>query len=115
MQYVGTNYGQDISNELQNKITVIVIESVHTDYVMVRHGFREFIIRSGQMNIQRARKSQENIIHAAVHKGENMDAPMKLVILQNQISQGEFAANIEVPVELNDSEKTQFSNEWLTY
>jgi hypothetical protein len=25
VQYVGTNYGQDISNELQNKITVDII------------------------------------------------------------------------------------------
>jgi hypothetical protein len=31
-----------------------------------------------------------------------MDAPMKLAILQNDISQGEFAVNIEVPVEIND-------------
>jgi hypothetical protein len=44
-----------------------------------------------------------------------MDAAMKLEILQNEISQGEFAANIEVPVELNDSERTQFGNEWRTY
>jgi hypothetical protein len=27
-QYVGTNYGQDISNEPQNKITVDIIEPV---------------------------------------------------------------------------------------
>jgi hypothetical protein len=30
VQYVGTNYGQDISNELQNKITVDIIEPVHS-------------------------------------------------------------------------------------
>jgi hypothetical protein len=40
---------------------------------------------------------------------------MKLVILQKKISQGDFAANIAVPVELNDSEKTQFSNDWRTF
>jgi hypothetical protein len=40
---------------------------------------------------------------------------MKLAILQNEIAQGEFTANIEVPVELNDSEKTQFSNDWRTF
>jgi hypothetical protein len=44
-----------------------------------------------------------------------MDAPMKLAILQNKIAQGEFAANIEVPVELNDYDKTQFSNDWRTF
>jgi hypothetical protein len=36
-QYVGTNYGQDISNELQNKITVILVEPVHTDDVLLKH------------------------------------------------------------------------------
>jgi hypothetical protein len=40
---------------------------------------------------------------------------MKLAILQNEIAQGEFAANIEVPVEINDSEKTQISNDWCTF
>jgi hypothetical protein len=44
-----------------------------------------------------------------------MEAPMKLAILQNEIFQGEFAANIKVPVELTDSEKTQFSNDWPTF
>jgi hypothetical protein len=94
VQYVGTNYGPDISNELQNKITLIIVGPVHTDDAMARHGVREITIRSGQMNIQRARKSQENILQATVDKGEDMDAPMKLEILQNESSQGEFAANI---------------------
>jgi hypothetical protein len=44
-----------------------------------------------------------------------MDAPMKLAILQNEISKGEFAASIEVPVVLTNSEKTQFSNDWRTF
>jgi hypothetical protein len=44
-----------------------------------------------------------------------MEALMKLAVLQNEIAQGEFASNIEVPVELNDSEKTQFSSEFRTY
>jgi hypothetical protein len=100
---------------LQNKITAIIVEPVHTDNVMARHGVIEVMIRSGQLNIKRERKSQEKILQATVDKGDDMDAPMKLAILQNKIAQGEFAANIEVPVELNDSDKTQFSNEWRNY
>jgi hypothetical protein len=34
VQYVGTNYGQDISNELQNKVTVTLVEPVHTKEVL---------------------------------------------------------------------------------
>jgi hypothetical protein len=73
------------------------------------------MIRNGQMNIQRARKAQETILEAAVQTGLDMEALMKLVLLQNEISPGEFSANVEVPIVLNDSQKTQFSNEWRTY
>jgi hypothetical protein len=50
-----------------------------------------------------------------VTAGLDVDAPMKLMILQNEIAQGEFAANIDVPVKLTDYEKTQFISEWQTY
>jgi hypothetical protein len=76
---------------------------------------REIMIRTGQLIIQRERKAQEKILQAAVDKGEDMDAPMKLAILQNEIAQGKFAANINVLVQINDSEKHQFGNEWCTY
>jgi hypothetical protein len=105
VNYVGTNYGQDINNELQNKIIIVLVEPVHMDDVLMRHGVREVIIRTGHMNIQRERQYQETILRASVLAVIYLDAPMKLAILQNEIAQGEFAASIEVPVELNDSEK----------
>jgi hypothetical protein len=37
VQFVGTNYGQDISNELQNKIPVILPKPVHTPEGWARH------------------------------------------------------------------------------
>jgi hypothetical protein len=73
------------------------------------------MIRNGQKNIQRARKAQETILEAAVQAGLDMEAPMKLALLQNDIAQGRFSANVEVLIVLNDSQKTQFSNEWCTY
>jgi hypothetical protein len=115
VQYFGTNYGQDINNELQKNITVVLIEPVHTNDVLARHSVREVMIRTGQLNIQRARQAQDNILKASVLAGIDMDSPIKLAILQNEINQGKFAANIEVPVELTDSEKTQFSNDWRTF
>jgi hypothetical protein len=115
VQYVDTNYGQDISNELQNKIIVVLIDPVHTDDVLMRHGVREVMIWTGQLNIQWERQAQETILRSSFLAGIDLDYPMKLAILQNEIAQGEFAANIEVPVDLNDSEKTLFSNDWRTF
>jgi hypothetical protein len=114
VQYAGTNYGPDISKELQNKINFILVETVHNNDVLLKHILRETMIRNDQMNIQRAQKAQETILEEAVQGGLDMEAPMKLELLQNEISQGEFSANVEVPIVLNDSQKTQFSNEWCT-
>jgi hypothetical protein len=50
-----------------------------------------------------------------VQAGLDMESPMKLALLQNGIAQGGFSANVEVPIVLYDSQKTQFSNEWRTY
>jgi hypothetical protein len=44
VQFVGTNYGQDISNELQNKIPVILSEPVHTPEVLARHAIHEQMV-----------------------------------------------------------------------
>jgi hypothetical protein len=100
---------------LQNKVLVVLTEPVHADDVRARYSVREVVIRNGQLNIQQARQAQETILKAALQAGTDMDAPMRLTILQNVIVQGEFAASIEVPVVLTDSEKTQFSNDWRTF
>jgi hypothetical protein len=115
VQYFGTNYGQDMKKELKNKVWVVLTKPVHTNDVLSRHSVREVIIRNGQLNIQRARQAHDTILKASVQAGTDIDALTKLEILQNEIAQGEFAANIEVPVELTDSKKTQFSNDWRTF
>ena len=40
VQYVGMNYGKDISNKLQNKITVNLVEPVRSPEVIARHIIR---------------------------------------------------------------------------
>jgi hypothetical protein len=114
VKYSATNYGQDISNELQNKISVDIIEPVHSAEVLMKQGLKEAMIRSGQREIQRARIAQYIILKAEI-VANDPDAPMKLAILKNKIAQGEFSSRNKVTVELNDSEKTQFSNEWRTF
>ena len=54
VQYVGMNYGQDISNELQNKVAVVLTEPVHSPTIMARHAIREQMIQNGQANLQQA-------------------------------------------------------------
>jgi hypothetical protein len=77
----------DINNEFQNKVKFVLTKPVHTNDVLSRHSVREVMIRNGQLNIQRARQAQDTILKASVHAGTDMDAPMKLAILQNEIAQ----------------------------
>jgi hypothetical protein len=95
LQYVGTNYGQDVSNELQNKVAVVLVEPVHTPAVTARHTTRETMIRNSQEKIQTARRAQPAVLQAAVTGGTDAEAPMKLAILQNAIAHDEFEAQVE--------------------
>ena len=68
------------------------------------------MIRTGQANIQIAKETQKIILEAAVTAGINDTAPMKLEMFENAIVQGEYEANVEVPIVMTDSEKTQSRN-----
>ena len=56
IQYVGTSYGQNISNELQNKTTVTIADP---EYLQVDwHAARTTTVRNNQANILAARRAQ---------------------------------------------------------
>ena len=73
------------------------------------------MIRTGQSNIQTARENQKIILEAAVTADIDDASPIKLTILENAIAQGEYEANVDFPIAMNDSENTQSRNEWCTY
>jgi hypothetical protein len=87
VQYASTSYGQDISNELHNKTTVVIPEPAHTAAVITRHAAREQMIRTGQANLQRAMLARQTVLEAAVRAGTDPEAPIKLAILQNDIAE----------------------------
>jgi hypothetical protein len=112
-EYVGTTYGQDTSNELQNKTTVVIAEPVHTPAVLLRNQTREVNIRAGQNNLQTARRPSQVILEAQVLAGVNV--AVELANLQNEIATGDLELLGPIKIQLADSEKTQHSNEWRTY
>ena len=114
-QYVGTTYGQDISNELQNKTTVVLPEPEYEQATIDRHTARTAVVRSGEARILAAREQQQTILEAAVAAATDDEAPMKLALLQNEMEQAALDAMEDVPMVLTDAEKTAFSNAWRTY
>jgi hypothetical protein len=41
--------------------------------------------------------------------------PLQLALLDNEIAERNYQQNNEVPIEMSDSEKTQYNNNWRTY
>jgi hypothetical protein len=115
-QYVGITYGLDICNELTNKAQVTLSEPAHTQAVMDRHKLRDAMVRSAQRNMKAARESQLSILEAKVATdASDLQAIMDVVVLKNQLASDAYDALIEVPIDLTDTEKTHYSNEWRTF
>jgi hypothetical protein len=55
------------------------------------------------------------ILEAAAALGADPDAPMQLAILDNEIAEGSYKQNNEVPIKMLEKEKMQYSNDWRTY
>ena len=54
VRYVGTSYGHDVSNELQNKIALVFTEPEYELAILMRHGTRETMVRDRQANLRAA-------------------------------------------------------------
>ena len=72
---------------------------------MVRRRTREVMVRSGQLYIQAAREFQRATLQAVIDGGGQVDpdTPLRLALLQNDISQGDFDALEQVPMQLTDN------------
>jgi hypothetical protein len=67
------------------------------------------MVQTREDNLQWARLSKQVILEAAAALGADPDAPMKLAILDNEIAEGNYKQNNEIPIKMSDSEKTQYS------
>ena len=115
IQYVGTTFGEDIRNELENETTVVIDAPTLSDEIKERHEKRVTVLREAQENLQRVREKRVPVLEAAVKDGKDEEAEMKLALLQNEIAQAAYDMTLDIPIELTDEEKTQHSIAWRTY
>jgi hypothetical protein len=113
-QHVGSEYGQDIANELQNKTEVVIPEPTHSDDVMTRHQGRVQLAQNARNNIRATRTQQLALLEQALDDGDT-GAAMEIAVLQNDMAQAAFEAQQPIPIGLTDEEKAQYSNAWRTY
>ena len=114
VHHVGTIYGHDISNELLNKKTVIITKPEHTEDVLMKHAERVTRHETQELRLATARQVQRRALVAADKSGD-ADAPMSLAILDNEIEEAAYQVTLALPIELDETEKTEHSNAWQTY
>ena len=89
---------------------------MHSPQVLVRHATWEALVRTGQTNIQAARRAQSSMLRAAAASDPtDAELPMKIVILDNNIMKGDYELAKYTSIEMSDSENMMYGNDWRTY
>jgi hypothetical protein len=114
VHHVGTIYGHDISNELQNKKKVIIPKPEHTQDVLDKHAERVTRHNYQEQRLTRARLDQKTALEASVATGDP-EATMSLALLETVMDEAAYQATIDLPIKLTETEKTKHDNAWQTY
>jgi hypothetical protein len=115
VHHVGTIYWHAISNELQNRKPVTILEPTYTQQVLDKHAIKETRHQVQQARIHTARTLQLIQLQAAVVLATYPEAPILLALLENNIEEATYNATLPLPIELEEDEYTQHNNEWRTY
>ena len=116
VQYVGAKFGGDIANELQNRTPVVIPLPAYPSSSIARHSTREAMVRAQQNNMLRAMKAKQVRIQAdIVLDPSNVDLPIKLAEIENQVYQLEFELSEDIEVQMSEHEKNEYRLEGKTY
>jgi hypothetical protein len=104
-QYVGIKYGEDIANELKNRVQVVIDQPEYTQAIKTRHVAYETLVRQKQSNLLAAMQTQLANLQLQVAAGA-ADTEMLLAIakLENEIADLEYESLQEVPYMLTSEE-----------
>jgi biopolymer transport protein ExbD len=109
-EYSGTEYGEDIANELRNEVEVTLPMPTHPDAAAQRHAARVAVITAARTNMEAARQAQLSALQA-----EQPPNPIAIATLENEITQAAFQAQQPIPVELTADEKVEYDSNWNDY
>ena len=52
---------------------------------------------------------------AEIDNLSDMEIPIKIAIMDNKITKGDYDLANKIPIDMSESEKTAYGNEWRTY
>jgi hypothetical protein len=104
-QYVGIKYGKDITNNICNKVTVVLRPPQYFDVVINRHQEWKRHSRRKQTNLLAALEDQLR----GLEVDPNAD-PVKVATASNDLEDLKYKMRQEVPYKLTSEEAMEYSN-----
>jgi hypothetical protein len=114
VHHVGTIYGHDVSNELQNKKTVPISKPEYSPEILAKHQERVACHNIQEQQFILARTNKKQSLEDLITAGDE-DAEMLLATLEQQIDEAAYLASTDLPIKLTEVEKTEYDNDWRTY
>ncbi len=85
--YVGAKYGEDIANELSNKVMVTIPPPVYSAAIIARHQQWELLVRKKQINMLAALRSKLTKLETERDQNLDIDYSIKIAELENEIDE----------------------------
>ena len=112
---VGTIYGHDIRNGMQNKTKVSIPKPDYTEDVQSKHKQRVEVLSLQSVRISEAREANRVMLNQAVEDGNDPEAPINLAMLENEIDRATYKASIDPAIHLTGAKKTEHDNIWRMF
>ena len=113
--YVGAKYGEDIANELNNKVTVTIPPPVYSDAIRVQHQLWEVLVRKKQVNMLAALKAKLIKLEGERTTNPDIDYSIEIAELENEIDEAEYEQLQEVPYKLTQAQVLEYSNQFKSH
>jgi hypothetical protein len=116
IQYVGTKFGGDIANKLQNRMAVVDTTSHIQHCSDGNHTACKTLVHRQQNNLLAASQAKKAIIKMRITTNPaDLDLPIKLAELENKISQLNYHIAQDVEIHLAEHEKNEYCMESKTH
>ena len=112
---IGTECGDNISDELKNKCELVTLEPTCFQDILMRHATQEQTVRTAQVDMIRAKQDQLKVLKAKQGAANTPnDLPATIAGPENEIAMLETEQNKEAEVKMTEEEETMNNDKWRT-
>ena len=101
--HVGTIYRHNISDKLQNKVKFSIPKPGYTEYLQSKHKQHMKLLNLQSASLSEAMESNRVMLTQSVKDGNDLEAPINMSILENEINESTYKASIDPATHITDA------------